>query len=348
MAAVDAAGTLIDYALWRPGTPDGVGDIHRGRVLARVPAMGGAFVAIYGSEGFLPDTQGARDVGAGAAVTVRLVRAAQGGKGPRLSARDLPNDLPKGDGVALLRRGPDPVARLAALHPGAAVTVDDPALAAHTEVAVSVDRAADPALAEAVAALAEPVVTLPGSASFSIHPTPALVAIDVDLGGATGGMTGGRQARGTAQRAANRALMPELARHIRLRDLSGVILIDFAGMAIRERAALAPDLAGALAADPLHPRLLGFTGAGLAEILRPRVHPPLHERRAGPLAAGLAALHRVLTERPEATRLLAAPAVAAALAADPYALDDLARRRGRSLMVESAPELGPPGWRIAP
>lgn len=344
MAAVDAAGALIDYALWRPGTPDGVGDIHRGRVLARVPAMGGAFVAIEGSEGFLPDTQGARDLGAGAAVTVRVVRAAQGGKGPRLSARDLPNDLPEADGVALLRRGPDPVARLSALHPGAAVTVDDPALAAHTAVPVTVERAADPALTEAIAALAEPVMTLPGGASFSIHPTPALVAIDVDLGAAAGE----RKARGTAQRAANRALMPELARHIRLRDLSGVILIDFAGMAIRERAALAPDLAQALAADPLHPRLLGFTGAGLAEILRPRVHPPLHERRAGPLAAGLAALHRVLTERPEATRLLAAPAVAAALAADPYALDDLARRRGRSLMVESAPELGPLGWRIAP
>ena len=38
MAAV-TDGALVDYALWRPGSPDGVGDIHRGRVTAIVPAM---------------------------------------------------------------------------------------------------------------------------------------------------------------------------------------------------------------------------------------------------------------------------------------------------------------------
>ena len=37
---------LLDYALWRPGAPDGVGDVHRGRVIARVPAMAGAFCSI--------------------------------------------------------------------------------------------------------------------------------------------------------------------------------------------------------------------------------------------------------------------------------------------------------------
>ena len=36
---------LTEYAIWRPGAPDGVGDIHRGRVVARVAAMAGAFVA---------------------------------------------------------------------------------------------------------------------------------------------------------------------------------------------------------------------------------------------------------------------------------------------------------------
>jgi len=46
------------YAIWRPGAPDGVGDIHRGRVIARVPAMAGAFVALDGAEGFLPDSDG--------------------------------------------------------------------------------------------------------------------------------------------------------------------------------------------------------------------------------------------------------------------------------------------------
>ena len=62
VAAVDESG-LVDYAIWRPGAPDGVGDLHRGRITARVPAMAGAFVALEGgADGFLPDSEG----GAGA------------------------------------------------------------------------------------------------------------------------------------------------------------------------------------------------------------------------------------------------------------------------------------------
>ena len=93
--------------------------------------------------------------------------------------------------------------------------------------------------------------------------------------------------------AVNRALLPALARQIRLRNLSGAILVDLAGLPARRRAALGPALAEALAEDPLRPRLLGFTALGLAEIVRPRVHPPLHELLAGPHAAGLAALRAV-------------------------------------------------------
>ena len=88
-------GHLMDYALWRPGSPDGVGDVYRGRVTGVVPAMAGAFVAVPGgssgrsdaTEGFLPDSEGAKGLTEGALVTVRITRAAQGGKGPRLSAR---------------------------------------------------------------------------------------------------------------------------------------------------------------------------------------------------------------------------------------------------------------------
>ncbi len=52
-------GVLVDYAIWRPGRPDGVGDVHRGRVTAVVPGMAGAFVALAGADGFLPDSAGA-------------------------------------------------------------------------------------------------------------------------------------------------------------------------------------------------------------------------------------------------------------------------------------------------
>ena len=111
-------------------------------------------------------------------------------------------------------------------------------------------------------------------------------------------------------------------------------------------AALAPEFARALQDDPLAPRFLGFSALGLAEILRPRVHPPLHELLSGPHAAGLRALRRIAAEaaaRPAAGfALRAAPDVVAALQADAEALADLARRTGRPLMLRSDPAL-PPG-----
>jgi hypothetical protein len=100
----------------------------------------------------------------------------------------------------------------------------------------------------------------------------------------------------------------------------------------------------------LRPRFLGFTALGLAEILRPRIHPPLHELLAGPHAAGLAALRRAAAEiaaRPERALLLcAAPDVVTALRADPVALVDLARRAGRPLMLCDDRALASLGWRL--
>ena len=68
---------------------------------------------------------------------------------------------------------------------------------------------------------------------MSVHATPALTAIDIDLGAATAERT----RKGPAQLAANRALVPELARQIRLRNLAGAILVDFGGMPARRRQA---------------------------------------------------------------------------------------------------------------
>ena len=159
VAALDG-DALLDAAIWRPGAPDGVGDLHRGRVDAVASAMAGAFVAIPGAVGFLPDSDGAAGLTVGQAVAVRVTRAAQGGKGPRLSARGVE---PGGPGSsagppALLRRGPGAVERLAALHPAADVLADDPAVVARLRPALGarVSHAArllDDALAGAPGAL---------------------------------------------------------------------------------------------------------------------------------------------------------------------------------------------------
>ena len=185
---------LVDYTLWRPGSPDGVGDLHRGRVIALVPAMAGAFVALADAEGFLPDSEGAKNLTAGTILTVRISRSAQANKGPRLTARvEQVADGP----VELLQRGPNPVSRLAARYKLASVVVDDAGVAATlglgTRVRV-VPHVFDEDVAEAVDALSRPVAELPGGARVSIWPTPALVAIDVDTGRA---LTGHGTAAGT-------------------------------------------------------------------------------------------------------------------------------------------------------
>ncbi len=335
---------LVEYAIWRPGAPDGVGDLHRGRVTARAPTLGGVFVALHGADGFLPDTEGGKSLGEGTVLGVRVIRAAQGGKGPRLSAhlsaaaQEMVGSGPPG----LLRHGPGAVERLAAVHKEAPVWVDDPALAATLRPAlgrrlgIRAPLFGDDLLGQ-IDALAQAELVLPSGARLSFHPTPALVAIDVDTGAATGGHL-----------AINRGLLPVLCRQIRLRNLSGAILVDLAGLPARRRSALGPALAKALADDPGRPRLLGFTALGLAEIVRPRVHPPLHELLAGPHAAGLAALRAIASavsaDPSRVPALRAAPAVVSALEQDRAAVADLARRTGRTLILRSDPSLAGDTW----
>jgi Ribonuclease E/G family len=351
--AVVADDRLVDYALWRPGAPDGVGDLHVGRVTAVVPAMAGAFVVLADAEGFLPDSEGGRGLTVGTILAVRVTRAAQGSKGPRLSARvdqaRVDQALAGGGPPRLLQRGPSPVARLADRRPDAAILVDDAGLAAtlRAEVGRPVSVGAevfDVDIADAIDALSRPVVDLPGGARLSIWPTPALVAIDVDAGGALGGSGGAR----SRHEAVNRGVLPALAAQIRLRNLSGGIVVDLAGLSPRRRAVLAPDFVRALADDPLHPKFLGFTALGLAEIVRARVHPPLHEMLSGPLAAGLAALKAALAAHGQDPRrmpaLRAHPAVVAALQADSAALPDLVRRTGRAVTLRSDPSLPSLTW----
>lgn len=265
-------GVLVDYTLWRPDAPDGVADIYTGRVTARVAALGGAFVDLGHDTGFLPDSAGAKVANEGDIVLVRVSRAAQGGKGPRL-ALTAGDPGPK---PGLRARGRGPLADFRALHPYAPIAADSFALIARLRPTLG-DIAHEPtcfaAIEDEIAALATPNVALPHGASATISPTPALTAIDVDGSTATA-QRGGKTSN---QAWLNRAIIPELARQIRLRNLGGAILIDFAGMKAQARAALAPALIAALAHDPLKPRLLGFTSLGFAELLRPRVRPPLHE-----------------------------------------------------------------------
>lgn len=355
MRALALHGPLaIDAAIERPGGPLALGDQVVGRILAHQPAMAGAFVALPqpGEEGFLPDTAAAR-LPEGSHARLAVTRGAQGGKGPRLAAIVGAEGSVVEGPARLIARGPGAIERLAALHPEAGIRIDRPGLAATLPAALR-DRAilglGDEAerAADCWAALEESTVTLAGGARFTITPTPALIAIDVDAGSAAGE----RVSKKEAQLALNRRIIPAIARHIRLRNLSGAILVDPAGLPQRLRPQLAEVFRAALAEDPLAPRFLGFSALGLAEIERRRTAPPLHDLLRGPHAAalaGLAALARATEERPGATPALAlAPDLLGALEADQVARAEFRERTGRMPSLLAEPSLAAQSchWRL--
>jgi ribonuclease G len=348
--AIDDQGA-VDSAIERPGGPLGVEDKVVGRITSRVPAMAGAFVALPGAsaDGFLPDSAGAGTLAEGSLLALRVTRGSQGGKGPRLAA--LP-DAAQGP-VRLLARGPGAVERLAVLHPEATIFVDRPAVSADLPAALRGrvrvglgDRAPD--VAARWSELADRHVALPGGARMTITPTPALVAIDIDAGSATAD----RRGKKAAQLMLNRALAPAIARQIRLRHLAGAILIDPAGVAQHSRQQLAAAFAAALTDDPWHPRFLGFTALGLAEILRPRLHPPVHELLVGTHAEALSALAALCSAweaRPgSAGSILATAEVIGALEADAVAREQFRYRTGRypSLHAEASEGGRTLTWRL--
>ncbi len=315
-------GVLTEYGIDRPGAPDGLGDVHLARVVAKMPAMAGAFVALHDAEAFLPDSQGAAAVTEGDILAVRITRAAQGGKGPRVAS--CPGaDTGGSTQPRLLRRGPSALDDLVAAYPGEKV----------------VEGAFDDTLEAEIEALAAPEAALAGGTRAIFSPLPALTAIDLDGAQASAA----RSPKAAAQVAANRAAIPGLVRQIVLRNVSGAILIDFAGMPTRKRQGLAPALEAALATDRLGARLAGFSHLGFAELTRPRLRPPLHELANSPHGLGLAALRRVTAEEASGPgrrlTLRAAPAIVAALREDEGALATLGRQTAYPLVLRADPAL---------
>lgn len=260
---------LLAFSVWDRSAPDGVGDLYTGRVDAVEKALAGCFVTLdQGVTGFLPDSAGGRGLSIGQYVCLRVTRAGQNGKGPRLKT----DDQKSGDKIGLVARGPGPLLELAAYYPGMEIVLDDYALIADLrpvlEGRMRYDAMAfDPVLEDEVAALAEPIAALPLGARLYITHAPAATLLDVDAAAASH----------IPPLALNKAILPEICRQIRLRNLSGGILLDFAGLKPSQRQKLLPDLRSALKHDPLDPTILGLSHLGFAEINRRRVHPPLVE-----------------------------------------------------------------------
>lgn len=121
----------------------------------------------------------------------------------------------------------------------------------------------------------KPKVWLKSGAYLIIQPTEALVSIDVNTGKA---VTKKRDVQKTFYNI-NREAALEIARQLRLRNLSGMILIDFIDMASKQAQREIMDLLKqAVSQDPVQTTVVDMTALGLVEVTRKKIRKTLYEQ----------------------------------------------------------------------
>lgn len=119
-------------------------------------------------------------------------------------------------------------------------------------------------------------VRLPSGGAIVIDPTEALVSIDINSARATRGADIEETALNTNLEAAE-----EIARQLRLRDMGGLIVIDFIDMnATRNQRAVENRMRDALEADRARVQVGRISRFGLMEMSRQRLRPSLEETTA--------------------------------------------------------------------
>jgi len=274
-----------------------------------------------------------------------MQRLAAGAAAPALLHEDLPpllrwlrDEVPAGEMDIVVDDG----VTLSSLR--AALRDLDPTLAAritrHTDGEALFEQfGIEAEIERAARGEAEP---LPSGGRLWCERTRALTAIDVDTATALGH---GRQAETLA--ATNLEAAGAAARLIRLRALSGLIVIDFAGApAGREAEVIRAALAAAFADDPAQTRILPPSPLGLLEMSRERLRPSLLEQ-LGPEATALAALRAVLREARRRPAVTLPPAAASLLSGPLEAARAITERRlGQPLTIVTDAGLPPDGYRV--
>ncbi|TCT14921.1 ribonuclease G [Natranaerovirga pectinivora] len=117
-------------------------------------------------------------------------------------------------------------------------------------------------------------VWLKSGAYLVINPTEALVVIDVN----TGKYSGKKNFEETVYKI-NMEAAKEIAKQIRLRNLSGIIIIDFIDMKKPEyRESLLQELNSYITDDPVKTTLIGMTPLNLVELTRKKIKKPIYEQ----------------------------------------------------------------------
>ncbi|MGG0303255.1 Rne/Rng family ribonuclease [Bacillus albus] len=110
------------------------------------------------------------------------------------------------------------------------------------------------------------IVWLPNGAYLIVEQMETMTVIDVN----TGKFTGKQNLQDTVLRT-NELAAEEIARQLRLRDIGGMILIDFINMKRREdKEKVRECLIAAMQSDRTYTRVLGFTELGILEMTRKR------------------------------------------------------------------------------
>lgn len=189
-----------------------------------------------------------------------------------------------------------------------------------------------------------PAVELPSGGNIVIEETTALTAIDVNTAGAS--------ERGRPEDTAlatNLEAAAEIARQLRLRNLSGLVVADFVAMKQNHNTGKVLDaLRRAVSGDPCSTHVIGFTRLGLVEMTRRKRRQSLSRtlgvgcptcagagRVKSPLGAALEALRAVLREA------AAGPGTALAVRADPALIEALGGA-ARQALAETEERLARP------
>ena len=151
-----------------------------------------------------------------------------------------------------------------------------------------------------IAALFEKRVDLPSGGSIVIEPTEGLVAIDVN----TSRFTGRRNLEETAFQVDKEAAV-EIARQLRLRDVGGIVVIDFIDLERHEhRHQLTQTLEEALERDRAKTNLVSFSEICVAELTRQRMRRSFQTvaYQSCPYCGGRGTVKSVLTMAIQAIR----------------------------------------------
>jgi ribonuclease E len=153
---------------------------------------------------------------------------------------------------------------------------------------------------EQLDSLHQPVIHLRSGASIVIHTTEALTAIDVN----SGRSTRERNIEETALKT-NLEAAEEIARQLRLRDIAGLVVIDFIDMAeTRNQRSVERRLRDHLKTDRARVQLGRISAFGLLELSRQRLRPSFQElsTQSCPVCAGSGAIRSVESAALQALR----------------------------------------------